>query len=219
MKKIFCLMLALMLTPIFAVAEETTTPIPYFNQGDQSISAVAEETAEPVQLDITAEAEETAEEEAEEEEIVDRAEIYAPRTGKATLRKKASTKADVLRKCKAGVIVEVLERGEKFTKINYKGKEGYILTSCLMFHSSQEEPLEKCVLTLNGRATGKTTINIRNKADKESRKVAVWKTGTEVDVYGYSEDWVYIEADSIRGWVMEDYLTLPEEVEEAEEEA
>lgn len=137
--------------------------------------------------------------------------VYAPRTGKASLRAKASTEADTLKKCKAGTIVSVLEYGKKFCKINYNGSIGYILTSCLQFHSPDEQPTSIATLTYDGRATGRTTINIRNDADGDSAKITEWKTGTEVLVFGYDDGWYEIEANGMRGFVMDDFLTLPEE--------
>ena len=137
--------------------------------------------------------------------------VYAPRTGKASLRKKASTGADTIKKCKAGTIVSVLEYGKKFCKINYNGSVGYILTSCLQFVSPDEQPTSTATLTYEGRATGRTTINVRNDADGDSAKITEWKTGTEVLVYGYDDGWYEIEANGMRGFVMDDFLTLPEE--------
>lgn len=134
--------------------------------------------------------------------------VYAPRTGKATLRKKASTSAESIRKCKAGTIVSVLEYGKRFCKINYDGSVGYILTSCLQFHSPKEQPISSAVLTYNGKATGRTTINIRNDADGDSAKIVEWKTGTEVVVFGEQGGWYEVEANGMRGFVMEDFITL-----------
>ena len=134
--------------------------------------------------------------------------VYAPNTGKASLRAKASSSADVLKKCKAGTIVSVLEYGKKFCKINYNGSVGYILTSCLQFISPDEQSVGTGVLTYKGKATGRTTINVRNDADGDSAKITEWKTGTSVQVYGEKDGWYEIEANGMRGYVMEKFLTL-----------
>ena len=136
--------------------------------------------------------------------------VYAPRTGKASLRKKASTSSDVIKKCKAGTIVSVLEYGKKFCKINYDGSVGYILTSCLQFHSPNEQPVGYGVLSYKGKTTGSTTINIRNDADGDSAKITEWKTGTEVMIFGEESGWFEIEANGMRGYVMDDFITLSE---------
>ena len=137
--------------------------------------------------------------------------VYAPNTGKASLRAKASSSADVLKKCKAGTIVSVLEYGKKFCKINYNGSVGYILTSCLQFISPDEQSVGTGVLTYKGKATGRTTINVRNDADGDSAKITEWKTGTSVQVYGEKDGWYEIEANGMRGYVMEKFLTMENE--------
>lgn len=137
--------------------------------------------------------------------------VYAPNTGKASLRAKASSSADVLKKCKAGTIVTVLEYGKKFCKINYNGSVGYILTSCLQFHSPDEQPTGTAVLSYKGKATGSTTINVRNDADGDSAKITEWRTGTEVLVFGKDGKWYEVEANGMRGFVKEEFLTMKEE--------
>ena len=134
--------------------------------------------------------------------------IYAPNTGKCSLRKKASTSADVIVKCKAGTVVSVLEYGSKFCKINYDGKVGYVLTSCLKFQESGRELLGTGVLTYNGKATGRTTINVRNSPDGDSAKIAEWKTGTKVQAFALDNGWYEIEYDGTHGYVMQKYLTM-----------
>ena len=136
--------------------------------------------------------------------------IHAPNTGKCSLRKKASTSAGVIVKCKAGTVVSVLEYGSKFCKINYDGKVGYVLTSCLKFQECGRALLGTGVLTYNGKATGRTTINVRNSPDGDSAKIAEWKTGTEVQVFALHDSWYEIEYNGIHGYVMQKFLTLEE---------
>ena len=136
--------------------------------------------------------------------------IHAPNTGKCSLRKKASTSAGVIVKCKAGTVVSVLEYGSKFCKINYDGKVGYVLTSCLKFQECGRALLGTGVLTYNGKATGRTTINVRNSPDGDSAKIAEWKTGTKVQVFALDNGWYEIEYDGVHGYVMQKYLTMEE---------
>ena len=136
--------------------------------------------------------------------------IYAPQTGKCSLRSKASESAKAIKQCKAGTVVSVLEYGKKFCKVNYKGSTGYVLTRCLKFHSSSQELLGVGVLTYNGKATGRTTINIRNGADGDSAKITEWKTGAEVLVFALTDGWYEIEHNGVHGYVMAKYLTMKE---------
>ena len=134
--------------------------------------------------------------------------IYAPNTGKASLRSKASSSGTVLRKCKAGTVVTVLDWGNNYCKINYKGSVGYVLTDCLLFPTADQEVLGTAQLSYNGRTTGSTTINVRNAADGDSAKVAEWATGTEVEVFSLQDGWYEIEHDGIHGFVMEKFLVF-----------
>ncbi len=134
--------------------------------------------------------------------------VYAPRTGKATLRSSASKDARAIKQCKAGTIVAVLGIGNTFTKVNYNGTAGYILTSCLQFHAPVEETQGNALISYNGKTNGSTTVNIRNQSEKDSAKVAVWKTGTEVIVLSHADGWYEIEAKGIRGFVMEEFVTV-----------
>jgi len=134
--------------------------------------------------------------------------IYTPKTGKASLRKSASDNADMLKQCKAGSLVIVLEYGKTFSLINYKNTVGYILTDCLKFHGVAPEPDGKGVLSHNGKATGGTTVNIRLEADSGSRKIGEFRTGTEVMVIKRSEEWCEIEVSGFRGFVLNRYITF-----------
>lgn len=136
--------------------------------------------------------------------------IYAPNTGKCSLRSKASESAKAIKQCKAGTVVSVLEYGGKFCMINYDGQVGYVLTRCLQFCDSKAEPIGTGVLTYNGKATGRTTINIRNDADGDAAKISEWKTGTEVTVFGLADGWYEIESNGVHGYVMEKFLTIKE---------
>lgn len=134
--------------------------------------------------------------------------IHAPNTGKCTLRDKASGSGASLKQCKAGTVVAVLKYGESFCQVQYKDNVGYVKTNCLKFPGENVQTLGSATLTYNGRATGSTSINIRNTASKDSAKVAQWETGTEVTVFSQENGWYEIEANGIHGWVMDDFLTL-----------
>ncbi len=136
--------------------------------------------------------------------------IYTPKTGKATLRRSASNNADMLKQCKAGTLVSVLEYGETYCLINYKNTNGYILTDCLKFHGVAAQTEGKGVLSYNGKTNGGTTVNIRNAANKGSAKIGEWKTGTEVTVWGHEDGWYEIETNGMRGFVLEEFLTIRE---------
>ncbi len=132
--------------------------------------------------------------------------IYAPRTGKASLRQTASSKGTLLKNCKAGTIVSVLAIGNGYTRINYKGTVGYIKTACLKFYGDSESTAQG-VLSYKGNTGGGTTVNVRNMPKGDSAKVAEWRTGTEVTILSHANGWYEIEAKGIHGYVMDEFLT------------
>ena len=132
--------------------------------------------------------------------------IYAPRTGKASLRQTASSKGTLLKNCKAGTIVSVLAIGNGYTRINYKGTVGYIKTACLKFYGDSESTAQG-VLSYKGNTGGGTTVNVRNTPKGDSAKVAEWRTGTEVTILSHENGWYEIEASGMHGYVMEKFVT------------
>lgn len=104
----------------------------------------------------------------------------------------------------------MLQYGEQFCKISYNGTTGYVLTSCLKFYSAEPEVIGSGVLTYNGKATGRTTINVRNSADSDSAKIAEWKTGTEVQVFALHDGWYEVEYNGVHGYVMQKFITMAE---------
>ncbi|MGN0746640.1 MAG: hypothetical protein ACI4ML_08190, partial [Aristaeellaceae bacterium] len=92
--------------------------------------------------------------------------INAPRTGKATLHAKSSSKSAVLDKCDTNRVVLVLASGKNYTRIAYDNTVGYVLTSALKFYPAggvgeDEEPPKLGWVSFRGKLDSKNTINIR----------------------------------------------------------
>lgn len=136
--------------------------------------------------------------------------IYAPKTGKATLRAKASQSAAMVKNCKAGRYALVLEKGKNFSKIYYNNAVGYIRTDCLKFYPIATKPYAEGILSLNGYTTGNAEINIRNKADYGTHISGTYKTGTVIRVISIGDTWTEVEIDRIRGYIQTKFLTMPE---------
>lgn len=133
--------------------------------------------------------------------------IYAPNTGKCTLRSRGADNGAALKQCKAGIVVGVLEYGSKYTNINYKGNVGYVLTSCLKFYKKDVQSIGTgTIIYSKDKPNVKTTINVRNKTDKASAKVAEWNTGTEVIIFSHSDGWYEVEYNGIHGYIMDTYI-------------
>lgn len=140
--------------------------------------------------------------------------IYAPDTGKCTLRSGPSKNSRAITQCKTGVIVQVLATGSGYIKIDYHGTEGYVLGGCLTMYSFTDRIAGTGMLHLQGKMEGQDLINIRSRASKDSAIVTRWPTGKEVLIFdrvnsGYVPDgWWEIEGDGLRGFVMAEYLEV-----------
>ena len=136
--------------------------------------------------------------------------IYAPRTGKATMREKASQNAKMVKNCKAGRYALVLEKGKNFTKIYYNNAVGYIRTDCLKFYPIATEPWPEGLLSLNGYTNGLSDINIRNKPEHGSHICDLYQTGTAIRVIEIGDTWTEVEINRVRGYIQAKFLTMPE---------
>ena len=132
--------------------------------------------------------------------------VYAPKTGKATLRASASTKAKSLGQCEAGRIVVVLKVGSTFTRVLYDGKEGCILTSALTLCGAvPEEDFSTATLSYKGRTDSSATISVYTEKNAK-RKIRQWRVGNGVVTLNESGTWTEIEIDGWHGWCKSDYL-------------
>ena len=132
--------------------------------------------------------------------------IHAPRTGRCYLRAKASDKGDVLDKCKAGTVVQVISYGKNYCRIVYDGQVGYVQTACLKFLDPSAEILGTTVLTYNGKATGAAQVPIRNDKSNDSAIVVKLRSGTEVTVFAKAGKWYEVECEGLHGFVHENFM-------------
>lgn len=132
--------------------------------------------------------------------------IYAPKTGKATLRASASTKAKSLGQCEAGRIVVVLKVGKTFSRVVYEGEEGCVLTSALTLCGAvPQEDFSTATLAYKGRTDSSATISVYTSKSAD-RKIKQWRVGNEVVTFGESGSWTEIEIDGWHGWCKSAYL-------------
>lgn len=134
------------------------------------------------------------------------ASILAPRTGRCYLRTKASSKGDVIDKCKAGTVVQVVKYGKSYCQIVYEDQVGYVQTACLTFLDPSAEVMGTTVLTYNGRATGSAQIPVRNTASNDSCIIVKLRSGTEVTVIAKSGKWYEVAFQGMHGFVHENFM-------------
>ena len=132
--------------------------------------------------------------------------IHAPRTGRCYLRAKASDKGDILDKCPAGTVVQVIKYGKNYCQIVFEGQVGYVQTACLKFADQEAEILGTTVLTYNGKATGNAEVPIRNDKSNDSAIVVKLRSGTEVVVLSKSGKWYEVECEGLHGFVHENFM-------------
>ena len=64
------------------------------------------------------------------------------------------------------------------------------------------------VISVKGKTTGSSTVNIRKKPDKNSGKVTKAKVGTYVEILGTEGDYYQIVINGKEGYVQKDFLTV-----------
>nr|MBR4281037.1 SH3 domain-containing protein [Clostridia bacterium] len=134
--------------------------------------------------------------------------IHAPRTGRCYLRAKASDKADVLDKCKAGTVVQVVKYGKSYCQIVFEGQVGYVQAACLKFAEPEVEPMCTWRLSYNGRMTGAAQVPIRSDKSNDSASVVKLRSGTEVTVFSKSGSWYEVEYEGLHGFVHKNFLRM-----------
>lgn len=147
--------------------------------------------------------------------------VYAPRTGKATLRATASTNGKELAQLPEGTIVIILGEEGRFTKVSVDERTGYILTDALKMLDPEQLPLGEGMLvypTTGGRGT--TTVNGRSDASSKARIITRWPTGTVVIIWSVSENgkWYEVEYDNMRLYISAEFLAVTQLYDYPEEE-
>jgi len=135
-------------------------------------------------------------------------------TGKGSLnvRRKANSKSDIVMKIPNGSEVELLEEDGAWSRIEYKGKKGYVKSDFLSDEApeKEEEPVV-LVLQAGGFARIKTQsggLNLRKKADAKSAVVAQVPNNVRVEVIEATLQWSSILYEGKKGYVLTEYLIL-----------
>ena len=133
--------------------------------------------------------------------------ISAPKTGKCTLLSEPKKGASKLGTLKHGTIVGVIRKGKTYTRIFANGMEGVVTNASIKTLTRGETPIGNGVLTYNGQIDNSKQINIRVKASTSAKVFDHWNCGTEVTIFSKSHSFYEIEANGIRAFVNEKFLT------------
>lgn len=139
--------------------------------------------------------------------------IKAHKSGKASLRDKASTKGNVIKKVTTNRIVLVMEKGKKFTKVLCDGMVGYIINTALTYYpvggidEGEAEPQPGWV-SFRGKLKSRNTVNIRQNGKNGSRILTDFIAGTPIMVFSQDEKWSEIDVGGYRAYILNEYVTL-----------
>lgn len=132
--------------------------------------------------------------------------------GALNARRKANSKSDIAMKIPNGSEVEVLEETGDWTRIEYKGKKGYVKSGFLSHEApAKTEETAKVVLQVGGHArivTEGGMLNLRSKADGRSAVVSQVSNGARVEVVEATPEWSSILCQGRKGYVRTEFLVL-----------
>lgn len=119
-------------------------------------------------------------------------------------RQSASTSSNILGVLNVGEKVTVLESSVGWTKIEYKGKVGYVSSQFLGGASSTSSNTVSNSGTIMNVTSN--TLNVRKSADAMSERIVELKKGDKVEFISESRGWSKIKADGKVGYVSSYYL-------------
>lgn len=126
--------------------------------------------------------------------------VFAPLTGKATLRRSPSSGAHLIDNCKAGSIVPVLAVEGDYAVTLYQGRKGYIKTSSLQF-----SPARDAIGTATVDNAGRT-VNLRLSRSTSAHVVCRLESGRQVVVLSKTANWYEVETNGMWGYIKKGFL-------------
>lgn len=139
--------------------------------------------------------------------------IKAHKSGKASLRVKASSKSTCIEKITTNRIVLVLEKGKTFTKVLHEGTVGYIINTALTYYpvggvAEGEDAPKPGWVSFRGKLNSRNTVNIRQNGKNGSRILTDFIAGTPIMVFSQDERWSEIDVGGYRAYILNEYVTL-----------
>ena len=127
-------------------------------------------------------------------------------SGSLNLRKKASSSAAVTARIPQDELVEVLEQGEKWTKVVYQEKSGYVMTAFLTFVEVPQPVLPAAMTARVNTPSG--ALNLRKTASSGAKVLRTIPKGAMVIVRQYGEKWSEVTYGSATGYVKSQFLAF-----------
>lgn len=134
--------------------------------------------------------------------------IYAPSTGRCTMRDEASPKGKVVTSCKAGRVVAVLRVGSMYSRIVYDGVEGLVLNSCLKFYETPDEgAFTTGLLSAKGKTNTSVSISVYQ-LTRSRRLLDKIRVGAALAVLDQDGEWYEVDVNGWHGFVKDANVTL-----------
>ncbi len=113
---------------------------------------------------------------------------------------------NIPRRSLAPVLAEEADR----IQVMYDEKRGWVSREDVEILEAAEGAVPTGILSVNGVASGRTTVRMRLGPSEKESIAANWKTGTEVALFGSEEEFLLAEAMGMRLWVHRDFVTPAE---------
>jgi len=120
------------------------------------------------------------------------------RGGKLNLRETPSLAAKVLGQFPTGTLVEIIESGDEWHKVEVNGQAGYMMAK---FLNSAEGETTATVRTNTGIG-----LNLREEPDADSAILTSVKNGGSVTVLQKGSNWCRVSVDGVEGFMSAKYL-------------
>ncbi len=137
--------------------------------------------------------------------------ITAPKSGQASMFKKASGKSAIIMKCQTGRIVPVLAVTKSFALVQYKDAVGYVKRSSLTFLDAESGEAFFAYIAYKGKTSSNNTVKVRQKASSNGRILDEFPCGQRVTVITPGEKWTEIEVENLRCYILSEFLTTVDE--------
>ena len=122
--------------------------------------------------------------------------------GALNLRETASLEAKVLGQYPTGTLVEIVESGSEWHKVEVDGKTGYMMAKYL------NTDMSAAVATATVRTNTGIGLNLREAPDMDGTIIASYKPGTEVAVLQKGASWSRVQVNGREGFMATQYLNF-----------
>lgn len=123
------------------------------------------------------------------------------------VRKKADKDSDIVGKMYYTTVADVIETDEEWTLIKSGNVKGYIKTDDCVFGAEAYENMK--TVCFKAATVTSSTLNIRSKADDDSKILTTVDNGTELKFLSTcGDDWVKVKDGNVTGYVFKKYVDI-----------